>query len=399
MNDETTEAVRTVWPRWWQGGGFRNSFPATGFATEASSLTTMIYPVFRSVVGPIHGLLMIGLWFGAMPCVAAPGAERNERLQQALEKYPEADANGDGILTPREALNYRAQLEQERAGARQGRVRKQREPKTVSGQADDDGEVQGFNGLYMGHSFFRPAAFELLDVIPATNVVNHTGYIVSQGGQGGSPASLWAHPENRRKGRDHLDSGKVDLLVMTYYSPEDSAVEHYARWFDHALGKNPDMTFMIAVPWGKAPHKTGPQEWAGVEKRLETMFDSLIQPLRDKYPENRVLFCPYGLGMRELVERVHEGDLLGVKHVLDPDRARRPTSKLKKEQLVNDETGHGGELVARLSALLWLQALYGCDLSKMEGQTVEGLPDIPLNEIAVKVGKKIDPYNAVYEGK
>ena len=66
---------------------------------------------------------------------------------------------------------------------------------------------------------------------------------------------------------------------------------------------------------------------------------------------------------------------------------------------MNDETGHGGDLITRLNALVWLQTLYGCDFSKMEPQTVEGLPDIPLNEIAIKVGKKIDPYNAVYKGK
>ena len=56
-------------------------------------------------------------------------------------------------------------------------------------------------------------------------------------------------------------------------------------------------------------------------------------------------------------------------------------------------------MITRLNALVWLQTLYACDFSKMEPQTVEGLPDIPLNEIAIKVGKKIDPYNAVYKGK
>ena len=60
---------------------------------------------------------------------------------------------------------------------------------------------------------------------------------------------------------------------------------------------------------------------------------------------------------------------------------------------------HGGDLVSRLNALVWLQTLYACDLSKMKPQTVEGLPDIALNEIAIKVGKKIEPYNAVYKGK
>ena len=41
-------------------------------------------------------------------------------------------------------------------------------------------------------------------------------------------------------------------------------------------------------------------------------------------------------------------------------------------------------MITRLNALVWLQTLYACDFSKMEPQTVEGLPDIPLNEIAIK---------------
>ena len=30
----------------------------------------------------------------------------------------------------------------------------------------------------MGHSFFKPAAEHLLKIIPDTNILNHTGYIV-----------------------------------------------------------------------------------------------------------------------------------------------------------------------------------------------------------------------------
>ena len=66
---------------------------------------------------------------------------------------------------------------------------------------------------------------------------------------------------------------------------------------------------------------------------------------------------------------------------------------------MNDETGHGGKLVARLSALLWLQTLYDYDLSMMEPQKVEGLPDIDISEIATEVAGHIAPYNSLYKGK
>ena len=362
-------------------------------------MKTMIYREVVTAIRNVRGVFVAVLLLSAMPCSGAPTSENNERLRQALKAYPEADANKDGVLTVKEARDYRAAAAK-KGDARQGRGRQQHAPKTVSGKAVREGsEVKGYNGLYMGHSFFRPAAFDLLSVIPDTSIINHTECIVMQGGQGGSPGFLWDNPNNRKKGQDYLDSGKADLLVMTYYSPADSSVEHYSKWFDYAISKNPDMTFMVALAWGKAPHKAGKEFLEGGNKRMSAMHDSLIRSLRRKYPDNTVLFCPYGLGVYELIERLHDGKLPGVKHVLNPDRNSREESKRKKEQLVNDETGHGGELVARLSALLWLQTLYDYDLSKMEAQTVEGLPDVNVSDIAIEVAKQIAPYNSIDKGK
>ena len=55
-------------------------------------------------------------------------------------------------------------------------------------------------------------------------------------------------------------------------------------------------------------------------------------------------------------------------------------------------------MVTRLNALLWLQTLCLRRVQD-EASNVEGLPDIPLNEIAVLVGKKIEPFNAIYQDK
>ena len=330
---------------------------------------------------------------------AAPTSENNERLRKALKQYPEADANKDGVLTIQEARAFRDKAKggQNSSSVKQGRKHPQLPAKTVSGKAVSGKELKGYNGLYMGHSFFKPSAVDLLEVIPDSPVVNHTQYIVMQGGQGGSPGFLWDNERNRTKGQNYLDSGKVDLLVMTYYSPEDSSVEHYSKWFDYALSKNPDMTFMIAIPWGKNPHLFDEAMLGDLEKRSEALQKMVIAPLRKKYSKNKVLFCPYGRGVYELIDRLNAGKLPGVKYVLNPDKKGRTKSKQANEQLVNDELGHGGKLVAKLGALLWMQTLYECDPLSMKPQRVEGLPDIDLNEIASSVYKKIEPYNAQYK--
>lgn len=348
-------------------------------------------------------MMMLGcvMLMSAASSFAAPTSENNDRLRNALKQYPAADANKDGVLTFSEATSFKNKARGGQKGAKKpGRKHPQLAAKTVSGDSVKPGsEIKGYNGLYMGHSFFKPSAEKLLEVIPDSSVVNHTEYIVMQGGQGGSPGFLWDNERNRAKGQTYLDSGKADLLVMTYYSPADSSIEHYSRWFDYALSKNPKMTFMVTIPWGKNPHKLDKGALTGKGARSAVLHDSLIVPLRKKYSKNKILYCPYGMGVYELVARFHDGKLPGVKYVLNPDRRGRTQSKQKNEQLVNDELGHGGALVGKLGALLWMQTLYGCDLSSMKPQRVEGLPEVDLNEIAAGVHKKIALFNALYEHK
>ena len=348
----------------------------------------------------------------AVPCFGAPTSENNPRLKSALEKHPEADANKDGILTMSEAKAFKAKAQGGGKGGQKGGQKggkkggkkggdsvkaKADKERTASGTSIKPGaEIKGYNGLYMGHSFFRPSALLLLQVIRDTNIANHTEYIIKDDGPKGSPGFLWDNENNRQMGLSYLDRGKANLLVMTYFSPANSSIEHYRRWFDAAKSRNPEITFMVTIPWRLRPHELDDRALVDEEEETKALYESLIVPLRKHYPDNRILFCPYGLGVYELMRRLNEGRLPGVKYVLNPNKAARAQSQKNKEQLVNDETGHGGELIEKLGALIWLQTLYGYDLSTLKPQRVKGLPDIDLNEIAAEVYKKIIPYNAVY---
>ena len=260
-------------------------------------------------------------------------------------------------------------------------------------------KIQGYTGLYMGHSFFRPCVEHLEKIIPATHVAGHTQCKVTAGGPNGSPGMLWENKKKRAEGLQILDTQKIDLLVMTYFSPENSSLEHYSRWIDYAIDRNPDTTFMLALPWGRHLFKaTEKQIEAGKKKSLD-LNDSLVTELREKYPKNNILYCPYGLGTYELVERFHEGKLPGIKTLLDPNKKTRGQTQQRKEQLFKDELGHPSELIAKTGALLWIQTLYNIDPSTLPPQRVDGLPDINVNEIAATVGEKIKPLNATGTGK
>jgi hypothetical protein len=332
---------------------------------------------------------------------AAPTSENNARLKKNLKDYPEADTDKDGVLPMSEAKAFRTKNQKEKKGGGQtNRGGKATGPTTVSGEDVPKGkEIKGSYGLYMGHSFFKPAAFGLLEVIPDTNVVNHTGCTVMSGGENGSPKLLWENSRALAAGKKFFNSGKVELLVMTCFSEKDSAVKHYSQWFDYALKQNPKTSLMIAMPWGKHLYRASVKELQESEKNCKKFYEGIIQPLRKKYPKNKILFCPYGLGVYELITRFKKGELPGVKHVLNPNRKARKKSDQANDQLFKDELGHGGDLISHLNTLVWLQTIYDYDISTLKKQRVEGLPHVDLNEIAAKIYKKIIPFNAVYKKK
>ncbi len=270
----------------------------------------------------------------------------------------------------------------------------------VQKAAQESENIKGYTGLYMGHSFFMPCVQHLEKVVPGTHIVGHTQYAVIGGGRNGSAKELWTNPERSRKAKQHLDTGKVDLLVMTYFSPGDSAIEHYRKWFDYAISKNPNVTFMLTIPWGKGLHKAS-KEQLNQKKRNSSqgVHDSLVAPLRKKYPKNKVLFCPYGLGTYELIDRFNDGKLPGVKYLLDTDKKRRVKNRPKQESLLKDEISHPNGLIARVGSLLWLQTLYDYDLSTLKDLNIRQLPNINVKDIADKVSEQIKPFNAVYKDK
>ena len=57
--------------------------------------------------------------------------------------------------------------------------------------ADHGIETKGFNGLYMGHSFFRPSAEQLDKIMSDSETINHRQVTVFAGGANGSPGRLW----------------------------------------------------------------------------------------------------------------------------------------------------------------------------------------------------------------
>lgn len=326
-------------------------------------------------------------------------AADRDRLQQLLHRFPEADLNQDGQLSLQEARAFRDRKRgtTSEPADRQKAFQKSGLKTSTSRQATSlQAPVDGLNGLYMGHSFFNPVAHELVNRIPDSTIVDHRAYIVAAGGIHGSPKYLWDAAAKREQGLQYLQAGGVDVLALTYHSPETSSLRDYKRWMDVAVRQNPHIRLVLGLPWGSYIHGATIDDLAEMDAKMDLFFEQVIVPLRAFYPKNPVVFCPYGLGVNELVRRLLQEDLPGVKYVMHPDPAARAASKRSGEQLVNDQIGHGGELVIRLSALIMLSVIYNYDLSLLSPQKIEKLPELDLVAIAEKIAQRIRPYNALY---
>lgn len=366
--------------------------------TILAGLPNPLTPKRMKINRSIHGWILLTLFTFLMGAGSALAAQERARLQEVLQRFPEADLNRDGQLSLQEAKAFRERMR----GSSQPVDRKPMRQKSGQRSASSrqastlQDPVAGYNGLYMGHSFFHPVAHELVNRIPDSTIVAHRAGLVAAGGVNGSPKLLWDDPAKRSDGVQYLAAGGVDLLVMTYHSPETSALKDYQQWIDTALRHNPAITFVLSLPWAGNGyiHQADLEGLDAIDAKMHLFYEKMILPLRQAYPDNRIVYCPYGLGVHELARRVLQDNLPGVQYVLNPDPAERSRSQRKGEQLVKDRMGHGGELVIRLSALIMLAVIYDYDLSKMSPQKIENLPEIDLLDIAKSIYERIQPYNA-----
>ena len=248
--------------------------------------------------------------------------------------------------------------------------------------------VQGYRGLFMGHSFFSPSADQLNQRSAEWGIDGHSGHTIFRGDSNGSPLKLWEDSKVLQEATDLLSEGQIELLALTYYSAENSRIEDYQQWFDLALESNPEIKFLITIPWPLGPHRITPGNLEELRTATLALFDSLITPLRQRYPNNAVIFCPYGLGAHELIESLFDGELAGVEYL-----SAAPSSNSGNEYLFRDATGHPNELVMTLSTLIWANTLYGVDPTELDPVRVTNLPQVDLNSFAYEVGQIVTPYN------
>ena len=236
----------------------------------------------------------------------------------------------------------------------------------------------GFDSLFIGHSFFRPMAEEMAVLAPLAGFDAHTQEVVFSGGATGSPEGLWLQNTKRATIQAELDEGDIDLFGMTYH-PNYPSLTGYVNWIDYALAANPDTIVFVAIPWITNPVSyTAASYAAALDVGYPAVVHPLIDSLRAEYPDTTIFAIPYGLSAGELYTRYADGELDDVTELVGSNGSG----------VFRDGFGHADHILEDLASLVWLQAIYGVDLAAFDAGydwTVD------LNTIASSILAEHDP--------
>lgn len=217
--------------------------------------------------------------------------------------------------------------------------------------------------LFMGHSFFKPFAQNMEDLQESQGYNPRSSELVFSGGQNGAPQALWEDDRNRRTIQGLLDGGNVELFAMTYEGTYPSE-EGYHNWIGYALQRNPDVQFVLALPWLDYPES---EDYVDAKSYADTWHSAhdtdwldLVNSLRNAYPNNEFISLPYGQSAVEL-RNLFEADSLP-----DIDALTSNTDDASSENdrgIFVDAKGHADQILVDLGTLVWGEVLYGIEAS------------------------------------
>ena len=240
----------------------------------------------------------------------------------------------------------------------------------------DSEAISGYNTLYIGHSFGKPFAERLVEFTEDSGIDGHCQNIVFRGGNDkGNPQALWSDDVAREEIQEILDKGNIDLLIMICCSDTPADIESYwafPNWIDYSLSRNSDTKFALAMPWLDSPQRYETAEIFSTVWNLlnERIWHTIIDNLRESYPEVEIFSVPHGLAAVELRSQFEAGSLDDINALIGN----------KDSAIFRDGMGHPAEILHDLGTLVWLSSIYDIDLSLYpSGNTGKRIDDYMLD--------------------
>ena len=127
------------------------------------------------------------------------------------------------------------------------------------------------------------------------------------------------------------------------------------------MERNPGITVFIAIPqidypsnWEQMAANYGYNTVQDLYRTfVDTVHNSIVEPLRLEFPNTKIFTIPTGWASVELTQMKLDDALLDDIELMGP----KPTS------LFTDFKGHQGQIIIETGSLVWLNSIYGVDLS------------------------------------
>ena len=319
------------------------------------------------------------------------------QLQKLLNRFPGADANGDGVLSNDEFLAARDKFRAPRNRNRRGGVKRDfkahpgwdldrfpddavcykspeeikalfakvktgKQPAVASFPKPKDGALRIVG---IGHSFMMPG-YKTLPLISRGAGMTQPLYTHVGGGMKGSARYKW----EQENGIFQFEGKPLPKLLAAIANAEWDAMMfgpyfkdrpvYYSCWIDFCLKHNPEMKFYISDAWPQLakvePRPTSEDYFTedvinklGKEKREN--FTALFESLAKAYP-GKVFVVPTSDAMVLAAKQFVRGELPGIEGL------HRVIGK-QERSLWKDQIGHLGPGLERLEGYVFYSTLYG----------------------------------------
>lgn len=350
-------------------------------------------------------LLLLAL----LATLTAFGAVSPKQLEKLRQRFPQADANGDGRLTVEEAEAYRRTQPMGRSGTADESSRgaprefainpgwesarfpdhavcykspeeiraiyasqvKDGQPAVVSYAPPGDGALRVIG---TGHSFMAPG-YKTLPLIGEAAGIKQPLYTHTGGGMTGSTRYKWEQENGifEFEGRPvpkllaSLANATWDVMLWGPYFKDRP--KFYACWIDFCLKYSPHMKFYLSdawpqlyqldqVPKSEAYFTAEVFARMGAERSVE--YNRLVQALRQDYPE-RVFILPTSAAMVLAAQHYLRGELPGIEGI-------NRIIGGKERSLWRDQLGHLGPGLERLEGYVFYATIYGRSPERIEGE-------------------------------
>ena len=229
---------------------------------------------------------------------------------------------------------------------------------------------QGYKMLLIGNSFFKPYAEKLDDLSIIAGFENHSSTRITRGGDNGRPINFWNDSDSNEhlQIKAALDAGNIDVFGMTAGHETENRTEGHRSWINYALQNNPNITIFIAIPqidfpadWEQRAQEYGFDTIQELYDYFvnDIVHDEMVNILRIEFPSTKIFTIPTGWTSVNLNQMNMNNELLDDITRFGPQAT----------SLFVDNKGHQGDIIREAGSLLWLNNIYGVDLSTFSYDT------------------------------